>query len=107
MRPSAPRHSNSDTCFGCDLVETVSTTNVHLFDATMTMRRFATPEAVMEHFFRHRIAAYDRRKHHQIEEMKERVKELSNKARYCTMVHDGDLSVVKKKVIYARHKTQN
>lgn len=52
----------------------------------------------MEHFFRHRIAAYDRRKQHQIAEMRERVKELSNRARYCTMVHDGELSIVKKKV---------
>ena len=30
--------------------------------------------------------------------MRERVRELSNRARYCTMVHDGTLSVVKKKV---------
>jgi uncharacterized NAD(P)/FAD-binding protein YdhS len=60
----------------------------------------------MEHFFRHRIAAYDRRKQHQIEEMKERVKDLSNRARYCTMVHDGDLSIVKKKVICTKHPTQ-
>ncbi len=30
--------------------------------------------------------------------MRERVRELSNRARYCTMVHDGALSVVRKKV---------
>lgn len=83
--------------------ETVATTNVHLFDATMTMRRFATPEAVLEHFFRHRIEAYNRRREHQIAEMRERVKELSNRARYCTMVHDGGLSIIKKRV--RRRKT--
>jgi hypothetical protein len=30
--------------------------------------------------------------------MREKLRELSNKARYCTMVHDGALSIVKKKV---------
>lgn len=144
--------------------ETVSTTNMHLFDASITMRRFATPEAMLECFFRYRLQAYHRRKAHQVSssplscllasleivivlvlvvveemvevmavgggdgvlalfrfsfseffsfsdvgwrvarwrgqvaEMVEKVKELSNKARYCTMVHDGDLSVVKKTV---------
>lgn len=62
-------------------------------------RRFVTPEAIMEHFFRHRLTAYERRKAYQVAEMGERVKELNNRARYCTMVHDGGLSVVKKKVL--------
>jgi DNA topoisomerase-2 len=78
--------------------EVVSTTNMHLFDAGMTMRRFATPEAVLEHFFRHRLGGYRRRKAHQVAEMRARVRELGNRARYCTMVHDGGLSVVRKSV---------
>jgi len=42
--------------------EIVSSTNMHLFDANMAMKRFATPEAILEHFFRHRLLAYHRRK---------------------------------------------
>jgi hypothetical protein len=34
----------------------------------------------------------------QVDEMQARVKELSNKARYCTMIHDGELSLVHKTV---------
>ena len=68
--------------------EIVSTTNMHLFDANMAMKRFATPEAILEHFFRHRLRAYHRRKAHQVAEMESRVIELQNKARYCTMIHD-------------------
>ena len=78
--------------------EIVSTTNMHLFDANMAMKKFATPEAVLEHFFRHRLLAYRKRKAYQVQEMEARVKELGNKARYCTMIHDGELSVVKKTV---------
>ena len=44
--------------------EIVSTTNMHLFDARMSMKKFATPEAILEHFFRHRLHAYHRRKQH-------------------------------------------
>jgi hypothetical protein len=36
----------------------------HFID--MTRYRFVTPEAIIEHFFRHRLAAYDRRKAHQV-----------------------------------------
>jgi len=78
--------------------EIVSTTNMHLFDANMAMKRFATPEAILEHFFRHRLRAYHRRKAHQVAEMESRVIELQNKARYCTMIHDGALSVIRKTV---------
>jgi len=35
---------------------------------------------------------------HQVAEMEGRVVELQNKARYCTMIHDGELSVVRKTV---------
>jgi hypothetical protein len=78
--------------------ETVSTTNMHLFDASMTMRRFATPEAMMEHYFRQRLYQYGRRKDHQVADLKARLEEVANRARYCTMVHDGSLSVVRKTV---------
>jgi hypothetical protein len=37
----------------------------------MCPHRFATPEAILEHFFRHRILAYERRKAYQVAEMQE------------------------------------
>ena len=42
------------------------TTNMHVFDANLWMKRFATPEAILEHFFRHRLLAYHRRKAYQV-----------------------------------------
>jgi DNA topoisomerase-2 len=78
------------------LTTTVSTTNMHLFDADCKLHKYATVEEIVDAFMVVRRAAYGKRKAHQVAEMERVMVKLSNKARYIEAVLAGQVDLRRK-----------
>jgi DNA topoisomerase-2 len=79
------------------LATTVSTTNMHLFDADCKLHKYTTVEEIIDAFADVRRAAYFKRKAHQVAELERVMVRLSNKVKYIEAVLTGAVDL--------RHKT--
>lgn len=79
------------------LETTISTSNMHLFDANGRIRKYETPLEVLEEFYSIRIEYYDRRKASMLAKLQDQIKMLSNKTRFILSVVDGTLVVSNRK----------
>ena len=80
------------------LTTTVSTTNMHLFDAECKLKKYATIEAIVDEFMVVRLGYYDTRKQHQLRDMELVLKKLTNKVKYIQLVLDGTVDLRRKSV---------
>jgi len=64
------------------LTSTRKTSNMHLFDEQQCLRKFGSPEEIIDHYIPIRTHYYKLRKEHLIEELKKEVMLLTNKARF-------------------------
>ena len=80
------------------LTTTVSTTNMHLFDAECKLKKYATIEAIVDEFMGVRLGYYDTRKQHQLRDMELVLKKLMNKVKYIQLVLDGTVDLRRKSV---------
>jgi DNA topoisomerase-2 len=80
------------------LTTTVSTTNMHLFDAECKLKKYATIEAIVDEFMGVRLGYYDTRKQHQLRDMELVLKKLTNKVKYIQLVLDGTVDLRRKSV---------
>ena len=80
------------------LTTTVSTTNMHLFDAECKLKKYATIEAIVDEFMGVRLGYYDTRKQHQLRDMELALKKLTNKVKYIQLVLDGTVDLRRKSV---------
>jgi DNA topoisomerase-2 len=78
------------------LSTTVSTTNMHLFDAECKLKKYTTISEIIDAFSMVRLATYHQRKVAQIEEMERVLVKLSNKAKYIQCVLDGTIDLRRK-----------
>lgn len=78
------------------LSTTVSTTNMHLFDAECKLHKYKTVEEMIDAFAVVRLATYQRRKTHQVREMEQVMTKLSNKAAYIEHVLKGTIDLRRK-----------
>jgi DNA topoisomerase-2 len=78
------------------LTTTVSTTNMHLFDAECKLHKYATVEEIIDDFFVTRLKTYQKRKDAMICEMRAVLVKLSNRARYILDVLSGTVDLRKK-----------
>lgn len=79
------------------LSSTLSTTNMHLFDADGHIRRYESPEAVLEEFFQLRLAYYESRKGAMADSLKADLARLDSKVRFILAVVQGDLVIANRK----------
>lgn len=79
------------------LETTISTSNMHLFDAKGRIRKYETPLEVLEEFYSIRLDFYDRRKTSMLAKLQDQIKTLSNKTRFILSVIDGTLVVSNRK----------
>ena len=79
------------------LTSTISTTNMHLFDAEGHIRRYESPEAILEEFFQLRMAYYDARKASMADILRSDLARLESKVRFILAVVQGDLVISNKK----------
>jgi DNA topoisomerase-2 len=83
------------------LISTVSTSNMHLFDAEDKLKKYNTIPEIIDDYYVKRLEMYETRKMYLINEIKRELMVLNNKARYIKEILEGtiDLRNKKKEVI--------
>lgn len=90
--------------YGCNNLEkklklytTKRSSNMNLFDAEQKIRKFDSIYEIVAEFYKIRYRTYIKRKAHQLKILKERMKLLSNKARFIQEQCDNVIDLRKKK----------
>jgi DNA topoisomerase-2 len=78
------------------LSTTVSTTNMHMFDADCKLHKYAKVEELIDDFYETRLSMYGKRKANLVKEMEKKLVKLSNRARYILATLDGSVDLRKK-----------
>lgn len=79
------------------LVGTLTTSNMVLFDSEGRIRKYNTPEEIVQEFFKTRFALYEKRRAYLLEELEKELMCLDNKQRFILLVINGELKVAKRK----------
>ena len=79
------------------LETSLPTTNMHAFDSDGVIKKFHTPQDLVEEFFPIRLALYIDRKSSLERSMKHKVLLLKNKCRFLNDVSDGKIDIVSKR----------
>jgi len=78
------------------LTTTVSTTNMHMFNAECKLHKYNKVEEIMDDFYSIRIKVYEKRKEYLIAELRRQLVKLSNRAKYILQTLDGTIDLRKK-----------
>ncbi|WJX39561.1 DNA topoisomerase 2 [Trifolium repens] len=79
------------------LTSTISTSNMHLFDAEGKIKKFDTPEQILEEFYPLRMEYYERRKKYILANLERLLLILDNKVRFILGVVNGEIIVSNRK----------
>ncbi|XP_058196759.1 DNA topoisomerase 2-like isoform X1 [Rhododendron vialii] len=79
------------------LTTTISTSNMHLFDPKGVLKKYETPEEILEEFFHLRLEFYGKRKEVLLNVLQSELLKLENKVRFIEGVVDGDIIVTNRK----------
>eukprot|EP00944_MAST-04C_sp_MAST-4C-sp1_P008622 g8622.t1 len=75
------------------LISPIHTSNMHLFDAVGTIKKFNTPEDVIKEYYPVRLDLYEARKQYELSKLSVKQKMLDNRAKFVKMVSDGSIVV--------------
>jgi len=78
------------------LTTTISTTNMHMFNADCRLHKYGSVPEIIEDFYLTRIKMYEKRKAHLVKDMRALLVKLSNRARYILSNLDGSVDLRKK-----------
>ncbi|KAK9061834.1 hypothetical protein SSX86_019018 [Deinandra increscens subsp. villosa] len=79
------------------LTTNLNTSNMHLFDANGVIKKYDTPEQILEDFFHLRLDFYEKRKTALLRELGKASLQLENKVRFIKEVVEGTLVVSNRK----------
>jgi DNA topoisomerase-2 len=79
------------------LTSSVNVSNMVCFDVDGKIKKYTTPEAILEDFYDVRMDFYHRRKAHQLDEMNQILERLSNQARFVLAIISDELKISKRK----------
>ncbi|GAU30192.1 hypothetical protein TSUD_311430 [Trifolium subterraneum] len=79
------------------LTNTISTSNMHLFDAEGKIKKFDTPEQILEEFYPLRMEYYERRKKYILANLERLLLIVDNKVRFILGVVNGEIIVSNRK----------
>ncbi|AQK54476.1 DNA topoisomerase 2, partial [Zea mays] len=79
------------------LTTTIGTSNMHLFDSDGKIRKYDTPEQILEEFCHLRLEFYCKRKEALLKSIKLDLKKLENKVRFIRCVVDNEIIVNNRK----------
>ncbi|KAG0474607.1 hypothetical protein HPP92_014293 [Vanilla planifolia] len=79
------------------LTTTISTSNMHLFDPKGVIKKYDTPEQILEEFFLLRVTYYDKRKKALLDNLESDLLKLDNKVRFILGVVRGEIIVNNRK----------
>lgn len=82
-----------------NLISTVSTRNMNLFDADGELTNYNSPDQILEEFFKLRLKYYYKRKEMLLEKSKLELKILGNRVRFLEGVADEEIKIHEKKVL--------
>lgn len=92
---------DANNCNGVEkllkLFTTVSTTNMHMFNAECKLQKYSSPEEIIDDFYGVRIGLYQKRKAYLISEMEQKLVRLSNRAKYIQETLAGTIDLRRKK----------
>lgn len=89
------------------LATTVSTTNMHMFNAESKLHKYESVEEIIDDFYNTRIQLYQTRKNSQIKHMERVLMKLSNRARYILDTLSGKVDLRKKKNLEVQEMLEN
>jgi DNA topoisomerase-2 len=78
------------------LTTTVSTTNMHLFDSQMRLHKYESVQEIIDAFYEVRIDTYKKRKAAIVNEITNKLLELSNRSKYIQGVLEGTIDLRRK-----------
>lgn len=76
------------------LVTNLSETNMYLFDQNNKIKKFKSPEEIMNYYYDMRLNFYDLRKKNMIEKLTNSIEELKNKVRFIRKVKSKQIEVL-------------
>ncbi|XP_072964044.1 DNA topoisomerase 2 [Typha angustifolia] len=79
------------------LTTTIGTTNMHLFDSNGVIKKYDTPEQILEDFFHLRLEFYEKRRKVLLDNLELDLLKLDNKVRFILGVVRGDIVVSNRK----------
>ncbi|PRQ59875.1 putative DNA topoisomerase (ATP-hydrolyzing) [Rosa chinensis] len=79
------------------LTSTIGTTNMHLFDPKGVIKKYDTPEQILEEFFHLRLEFYEKRKKVLLDNLGLELLKLENKLRFIRNLVCGDIVVSNRK----------
>ncbi|KAF8016230.1 hypothetical protein BT93_H1671 [Corymbia citriodora subsp. variegata] len=79
------------------LTSTISTSNMHLFDSNGVIKKYDSPEQILEEFFHLRLECYEKRKKILLENLELKLVMLDNKVRFILGVVHGEIIVSNRK----------
>lgn len=79
------------------LYDTESTSNMHLFNEKQQIKKYTTPQAIIDDFMGVRMEHYTKRKANLIQELEREYTKFSNQARYIKETCDDVIDIRKKK----------
>ncbi|XP_006296839.2 DNA topoisomerase 2, partial [Capsella rubella] len=79
------------------LTTTISTSNMHLFDKKGVIKKYASPEQILEEFFDLRNEYYEKRKETMLKNMELELLKLENKVKFILGVLSGEIIVNNRK----------
>ncbi|CAI9103034.1 OLC1v1001450C1 [Oldenlandia corymbosa var. corymbosa] len=79
------------------LTTTINTSNMHLFDSRGVIKKYDTPEQILEDFFHLRLEYYDKRKMFLLGKLQMELLKLQNKVRFIREVLEGSIIVSKRR----------
>ena len=79
------------------LTTTVTTTNMHLFNAQFKLHKYGTVEEIMDDFYEVRLDTYKKRKMERINVLTNKLVELSNRAKYIQYLLIDKIDLRRKK----------
>jgi len=89
--------------YGCTMLEkclglytTQSTTNMNMFDANEKLKKYNTPEEIVDDYYPVRIEYYQKRKAYLIDALRKELLVLSNRARYISEILDDTIDLRRK-----------
>ncbi|KAL0464445.1 UNVERIFIED_CONTAM: DNA topoisomerase 2 [Sesamum latifolium] len=75
------------------LTTSISTSNMHLFDAKGVIKKYDTPEQILEEFFHIRLEFYEKRKRVLLANLENDMLKCENKCRFIQCVVEGSIIV--------------
>jgi DNA topoisomerase-2 len=78
------------------LSTTITTTNMHMFNASRKLHKYNSVEEIIEDFYGVRMETYNKRKAHLVSQLQDRLKKMSNRAKYILENLNGEVDLRRK-----------